>query len=205
MIFTIHFGGFHPYFWFNTHMFRLRSSISEPLITGCFLRPGSISNLREVGFSIDPMTVEPKKKRVEFLVLKVGKLAAQTTKKTDVCVFFFGGGGELKGIKTQEILLRRCFFVCFSKKSWVEKRDVNLISSHPPAVDDPEVFYLQDTSSRLFLFVFASSDFLFCLFLEFFSFKNSLESLRCVNDEMHTFLILYVAQFGQVLLPGSLD
>jgi len=46
-----------------------------------------------VGFSIDPMTVEPKKKRVEFLVLKVGKLAAQTTKKTDVCVFFFGGGG----------------------------------------------------------------------------------------------------------------
>ena len=70
---------------------------------------------------------------------------------------------------------------------------MNLISSHPPAVDDPEVFYLQDTSSRLFLFVFASSDFLFLSFLKFFSFKNSWESSRCVNDEMHTFLILYVA------------
>ena len=178
----------------------LRSSISEPLITGCFLRPGSISNLREVGWP-NLRFVGPKK-TAHFLLLKVENWW-HTNQKKNRWDFFWGG--EVGGVSWRGSKHKKSFCVCFSKKSRVEKRDVNLISSHPPAVDDPEVFYLQDTSSRLFLFVFASSDFLFLSFLKFFSFKNSWESSRCVNDEMHTFLILYVAQFGQVLIPSSLD
>ena len=140
----------------------------------------------------------PKKNGSFFCCWRL-KIGGIPTKKTKQMGCFSFGGGEVGGVSWRGSKHKKSFCVCFSKKSRVEKRDVNLISSHPPAVDDPEVFYLQDTSSRLFLFVFASSDFLFLSFLKFFSFKNSWESSRCVNDEMHTFLILYVAQFAKFL------
>ena len=95
----------------------LRSSISEPLITGCFLRPGSISNLREVGWP-NLRFVGPKKNGSFFVVEGWKLVAYQPTKKTDG-IFF--GGGRLGGWVEGDQNTRNPFVFVLAKKVELKK------------------------------------------------------------------------------------